>query len=123
MTRPSHSRWFQVDQTDGITVVTFTQAEIVDLEAVEEVGEQLYKLIEYYTSSRIVLNLGCVRQVSSLVIGKLLGLNERVKAAGGRLVFCRVTPEVYQLFKLVNLLRLFSVYDSEEEAVRSFATI
>jgi anti-anti-sigma factor len=121
MIRPIHSRWFQVDQADGITVVTFTQRQIVDLDAIEEVGEQLYKLIEYYTSSRIVLNLGSVQQVSSLLIGKLLGLNERVKAAGGRLVFCQVTPEVYQLFKVVNLLRLFPVYDSEAEAVQSFS--
>ena len=121
MIRPLHSRWFQVDQTDGITVVTFTQPKIVEVNAIEEVGEQLYKLIEYYTSSRIVLNLGSLQQVSSLLIGKLLGLNERVKAAGGRVVLCRVTPEVYRLFKVVNLLRIFNVYDNEDEALRSFA--
>ena len=121
MIRPIRSRWFHVDQADGITVVTFTQPQIVELEAIEEVGEQLYKLIEYYASSRIVLNLGSVHQVSSLLIGKLLGLNERVKAAGGRLVFCRVTPEVHQLFKVVNLLRLFNMYDTENEALQSFS--
>jgi anti-anti-sigma factor len=120
MFRPIRSPWFEIDQVDGITLVTFTQSEIVELDAVEQVGEQLYKLIEYYSSSRIVLNLVNVRQMSSLLIGKLLGLNGRIQTAGGRLVLCHVTQTIYDIFKAVNLFRILDVYGTEDEAVRSF---
>lgn len=112
------NRWFEAEQVGGVTVLTFSCSEITDQADVDAVGEHLQKLVEYYSFSRLVLNLGSVRRMSSLMLGKLLGLNTRIKAAGGRMVLCHLAPEIYEVFKVVKLLQAFSIYGDEGEALR-----
>jgi anti-sigma B factor antagonist len=112
--------WFEMDQVAGVTIVTFTAAEVVQPDAIEAVSQQLLKLIEYFSSRRLVLNLASVRRLSSLMLGKLIGLNARVSAAGGQMVLCHLTPEVMEVLKVVKMLQTFRICTTEEEAIRSF---
>jgi anti-anti-sigma factor len=120
MPAATRNPWFETDQVSGITIVTFTVAEIVEPDAIEAVSKQLLKLVEYFSSRRLVLNLGSVRRLSSLMLGKLIGLNARVGAAGGQLVLCHLHPDVTEVLKAVKLLQTFRVCATEDEAVRSF---
>jgi anti-sigma B factor antagonist len=119
MPAATRNPWFETDQVAGVTIVTFTVSEIVEQDAIDAVGQQLLKLVEYFSSRRLVLNLGSVHRLSSLMLGKLISLNARVSAAGGRLVLCHLNPEVVEVLKVVKLLQTFRVCATEDEAVQS----
>ena len=114
------TRWFEMDQVSGVTVITFLPQDLVRFEDIDEVAQQLYKLLENYSSKKIVLNLSGVRRLSSLMLGKLIAFNDRVTSAGGRMVLCDVNTEVHSVFKAVNLLKVFPICADETAALKSF---
>ena len=90
-------------------VFAFPQA-ILDTENLEDVKEQLFALAEE-RPARLLLNFRKVEYVSTVALGVLITLHKKMEAQGGRLVLCFVDPEIYELFKLTKLDRLFRIED------------
>jgi len=58
---------------------------------------------------RLLLDLGEVKFLSSVVLGRLITLWARAKASGGRIVFCNVRPEINEVFQITKLDQLFEI--------------
>lgn len=120
MPLPSHTPWLDLEQVGDITVVRLTLHDLPEERLVETLGDQLFQLIElgHY---QILLHLGKVEQVNSSILARIVGLHKRAKAAGGRLALCQVDPAIQKTIRLLKLHRFLSIYDREEEALKSFA--
>ncbi len=70
----------------------------------------------------IVLNLGQVKPIDSTGIGHLVMARSLVINQGGQLKLCCLTPKARELLEITRLIKLFEVYDTEEEAIASFDT-
>lgn len=84
---------------------------------ISEIGRALYELAEKNPAKRIVVNLDGVRYASTEMIAKLVSLNSRIERAGGRLTLCGLQPDVRESMKILKLLSLFDLSDTEEEAL------
>ena len=69
--------------------------------------------------TRIVLNLARVEMIASLGLGKLIMLNRRVQAAGGRLVLCNLTPFVADVLEAGKVSHVFSIRENEAQALQA----
>lgn len=67
---------------------------------------------------RIVLNMAEVPYVDSAGLSELVRGYVAVRKAGGRMVLLDVGRKVHDLLTLANLLTIFQVSESEEEAIR-----
>ena len=85
----------RVETVDGVLVVSFTDSKIVTEDQIQEVGDQLYALVEDGSKKKILLNFGNVQYCSSTVLGKLVGFKRRVDAAKGKLKFCCIHPDLH----------------------------
>ena len=107
-----------------VTIVRFMSNRISDTNEIEDIGSLLYGLVEEHGRTQLLLNFSNVQMIASYLLGKLLGLKKRIKTAEGRLVLCEITPTrnpvVYEAFEVCGLLKLFEMYDTEEEALRNF---
>jgi len=70
---------------------------------------------------QLVLNLGGVSYIDSGGLGTLVGLYTSAKAAGGNVKLANLTQRVRDQLVLTKLVTVFEFYDSEEQAVASFA--
>ena len=70
---------------------------------------------------RIVFHLGGVRDMDSGGIGRVVGMVVSARRAGGDIKFCGLSSKVHHALQITGLLKVFDVFDSEEEAVRAFA--
>ena len=61
-----------------------------------------------------------VEFLSSAALGKLITLDKKVKMAGGKLKLSNIRPEIYEVFAITRLNKLFTIYDDEGEAVAAF---
>ena len=68
----------------------------------------------------LVLDFSNVTVVSSAGLGVLVGLHNRLRAAGGRLVLCWVSPGIVEVFKLTKLDKVFSTEEDTGAALRAF---
>jgi anti-anti-sigma factor len=84
---------------------------------IREIGETLYALAGDYPGRRIVVNLDGVKYAATEMLGKLASLNARIEKNGGRLVLCGLGTDVHEAMRIVRLLPLFEIADTEAEAL------
>jgi anti-sigma B factor antagonist len=84
-----------------------------------ELFDQIYTLVDDMGRTRIVLNLSAVNFISSLCLGKLVMLNRKCLAAGGRLGLCCLTPHVGEILEITRLKDVLETYNQEGDAVAS----
>ena len=68
----------------------------------------------------IVLVVTAAAWIASYAVGRLISLNRKVEAAGGRLALCSLTPVVTEIIDIMQLRRLLQIYGTEQEALQSF---
>jgi anti-sigma B factor antagonist len=70
---------------------------------------------------KIVLNLEDVPYIDSAGLGEIVRTYTTVSRQQGKLKLLNVSKRVYDLLVITKLLTNFDSYESEEDAVRSFA--
>ena len=109
--------WLEVEEKDGVCIVRFFRADLVHDETVDCIGEQIRDLIQR-GCRHLVIDFTPVQRMSSHMLGELVVLLKRMLAAGGKIVLCALAPEVRSTFALLRLDRIFSIRDTEEDALR-----
>jgi anti-sigma B factor antagonist len=71
---------------------------------------------------KIVLNMANVRYVDSAGLGMLVAAHVSAKNQGAALRLCNLGNKFHDVLQLTRLLTIFSVYDTEAEAIDSFGT-
>ena len=61
-----------------------------------------------------------MRFFSSGAINKLIVLEKRVRAGGGKIRLSNMQPEVRDLFSYTNLDQMFDILSNQTEAIESF---
>ncbi len=113
-------RHLRLETIDDITVVSFVDTKIVSEENIQEVGDQLYSLVEDEGHSRLLLNFGNIQYLSSAALGKLIQLKRKVGAVKGTLKLCCIHPDLLEVFKITRLDQVFPIYKDEQSALDSF---
>jgi len=114
-----HAR-LDVADVGEVTVVRFNDRKILDATAIEELGGELFALVENENRKNLLLNFTGVEFLSSAALNKLIILDKKVKASGGRLKMCHVRPEIAEIFAITRLDRLFDIRDEEKTALEAF---
>ena len=71
--------------------------------------------------AQIIVNVSEVPSMDSSGIGVLVRSQSSARAAGGSIKLVQPSAYTLKTLKMVGLLDLFEVYDSEEDAVASFS--
>jgi anti-sigma B factor antagonist len=110
-------RRIKTNESGQVTIVTFVDSKIIDEAEIQEFGQELYDLVEREGRKKIVLNFANVEFLSSAALGKLIGFDKRVKQHGAELVLSNIRPEIYEVFAITKLTKLFVIKDSEADAL------
>jgi anti-sigma B factor antagonist len=70
---------------------------------------------------KIVLNLADVPYIDSAGLGEIVRTYTTVSRQGGNLKLLNLTKRITDLLSITKLLTVFETYESENEAIRSFA--
>ena len=103
-----------------VTVVRFADRRILDDANIQEIGQELYQLVEEERRDQLLLNLCDVDFLASSALGKLITLQRKLKARGGTLRLSNVRPEIYEVFAITKLNAKFDIRDDEREALAAF---
>ena len=110
-------RRVDIEEVGDITVATFVDKKILDEGNIQIIGNQLFSLVEEDGREKIVLDFSNVEYLSSAAIGKLITMDKKVKSAKGKLRLCSVRPDIYEVFAITKLNKLFDMRDTREQAL------
>ena len=69
---------------------------------------------------KILIDLDGVPYIDSTGVGFLVGSHTTISQEGGWLRLVRVKPKILEVLKVMNLLKVFDIYEDEEIALKSF---
>lgn len=69
---------------------------------------------------RIVVNGASLQYISSAGLGVFLSHIDEIRDNGGDLTICELRPNVFDVFDLLGFPMLFSIVNSEQEAIDLF---
>lgn len=95
----SEYRFFEALDRQGVLVLRL-QAGGGDRGVVNELGRELTEYLEGHKPTRLAINLAAFSELSSPMLGKLILLDKRMAAYGGRLIACEVSGSVRQVIAL-----------------------
>ena len=111
-----------VTQQKDIRVVEFTNNKILDEANIAEIGQTLNAMIDEPSSPRLLLDFSNVDHLSSAALGMLINVNNRVRQKNGQLRLAAIKPQIFEVFVITKLNKLFRILPTRTEALASFST-
>ena len=109
-----------VSEVGDVTVVRFVDQKILDEAKIQQLGQELFELVETDGCGKIRLNFTSVEFISSAALGKLITLDKKVNSQGGALKLSNIRPEIYEVFAITKLNKLFDIKEDEVDALAAF---
>jgi anti-sigma B factor antagonist len=113
-------RRIDVSKTGDVSVVKFQDRKILDEAAIQELGAELFGLIEVDNRKTILLDFEGVEFLSSAALGKLITFDRKLKTAKGRLKMCGISPGILEVFQVTKLNKVFDIRTDAAEALAAF---
>ncbi|MBV9124555.1 MAG: STAS domain-containing protein [Planctomycetes bacterium] len=102
-----------------VSVVRITVPTAPAGDTVFSIFQDVYHLVDQEKRRKLVLDFSKVRVLNSAMLAFLLGLNQKITLAGGRLAVCHLSPEARNFF--ASFPRpLIHIYEDEPQALASF---
>ncbi|MCB1139964.1 MAG: STAS domain-containing protein [Leptospiraceae bacterium] len=89
----------------------------MDVHLASEIENELNDIIQKNNQKNIVLNLDDVEYMSSSGLRVFVSLMRTLKESGRNLKLCNLSLAVRKVFEVVELMDMFDIYESEEEAL------
>jgi anti-sigma B factor antagonist len=109
-----------VEYGEEATIVTFTDEKILEERDIADLQESLMGVIEQAEKVNLILDFSAVKFLSSTVLGLLIRASKKIYERDGQLRLCKISPRIYEIFKITRLTKIFDIYPDRAAAVASF---
>jgi anti-anti-sigma factor len=110
----------QVTKHDDVLVIRFLDQKLVG-DLPDQLGEELIGVAAQEDCRKILLNFSGVDFLASDMLGKVVGLNKRMKQKEGKLVLCEVCPYIRQVITITKVDAILTVKGTEAEGLTALA--
>jgi anti-sigma B factor antagonist len=114
------SSHLRIKRAEDVSVVEFADRKILEELAIQEIGEELHQVVDCEPSIKLLLNFKNVDHLSSAALGMLIRLNKKVKEQNGDLKLSDINRQIFEVFKITRLNRVFDIHDTADEALAQF---
>jgi anti-sigma B factor antagonist len=110
----------KVSDDRGVSVIEFSDRKILDELCIHEIQEELSGLVDTKSSGNLLLCFKNVEHLSSAALGMLITLKKKVEEKQGKLKLSDINPQIYEVFKITRLNKIFDIHPSIDKARASF---
>ncbi len=110
--------FFRIESQQTLHVVELTLPELIDPLEFDRLNDAMLAELDGRADQRWVLDLGRVHYMGSAMLGLMVNVRQRVKAGGGKLVLCAMSPRLQEIFRACSMERLFTIVRTRDDAMR-----
>lgn len=110
----------QHEKKGNVMVIT-PEGESLDAKDAPDFKDKVIDLIYTNDSEAVVLNLSHLNFVDSSGLGSFLSILRLLHSRGGELKLAGMNKSVRTMFELVSMHKIFEIFETPEDAVKSFA--
>jgi anti-sigma B factor antagonist len=109
-----------VSSQKDIRIIEFTNNKILDEGNITEIGATLGSLIDEVGQPKLLLDFANVDHLSSAALGMLINVNNKIKQKNGQLRLANIKPQIFEVFVITKLNKLFRILPTRADALISF---
>jgi anti-sigma B factor antagonist len=118
---PDHGSRLRITKRDGgVTQIEFIDRNILDEANIQAIGEEIASIIDAQPTPKLLISFANVDHLSSAALGTLITINNKVRTRGGQLRLADIDPQIYEVFVITKLNKLFQIHDTSADAAKSF---
>jgi anti-sigma B factor antagonist len=111
----------KVTQQGDVHVVEFEDRKILEELLINQIGEQVGQIVIENPNPKLLLDFKNVQHLSSAALGMLITLNKQVIDRKGQLVLTNIHPQIFEVFKITRLNKVFNIQSNTESALQAFS--
>ena len=109
-----------IREEGDVTHVSFLDRNILEEASIQKIGDEIGSIVERSGNPKLLLDFDKVEHLSSAALGTLITINNKVKQKGGQLRLTNIDAQIYEVFVITKLNKLFQIHDSNDRAMKSF---
>jgi anti-sigma B factor antagonist len=117
------STHLKIKRAGDVSIVEFADRKILEELSIQEIGDELRRLTEGETGIRLLLNFENVDHLASAALGMLITLHKRVQEQKGELRLSNINRQIFQVFRITRLNRVFDIHETAEQALEAFGRV
>jgi anti-sigma B factor antagonist len=117
---PNAGSRLRVKQVKDVVQIEFIDRNILDEANIQQIGDEIGTIIDSKPTPKLLVSFANVDHLSSAALGALITVGKRVKDRGGQLRLTNIDPQIYEVFKITKLDKLFQIHDSVDSAMATF---
>ncbi len=110
----------RVKKLEDVTQIEFIDRNILDEANIQAIGEEIGALVDAQPKPKLLISFVNVDHLSSAALGTLITINNKVRGRGGQLRLADIDPQIYEVFVITRLNKLFQIHETAAEALKSF---
>ena len=103
-----------------VTVVDFQEAKILEVQQLDAISQELFRLVDDLDRRKIILDFSRVQFLASAAIGLVMNLHRKITAVKGTLVLCGLRKELMKVFEIMKLTKVLQFAANEGDALKVF---
>lgn len=111
----------RVKRVENVTQVEFIDRNILDEANIQVIGQEIAQLVDGAPNPKLLISFSGVEHLSSAALGTLIAVNNQVRNRSGQLRLANIDPQIYEVFTITRLNKLFSIHANTDEAMKSFS--
>jgi anti-anti-sigma factor len=118
--RQAQTMPIQTATKDGIYTIYIQDERLVDPAQLGRLFEDVEAALNKSTEDRVIVDFTPVGFMASSALGKLIQLNKKAAEYKTKLKLCGINPQIYEVFKITKLHKVFDIEADEAAARKSF---
>jgi anti-sigma B factor antagonist len=110
----------RVAEQDGVTRIEFVDRNILDEANIQQIGDEIGRIIDAQPQPKVLISFDNVDHLSSAALGTLITINNKIRGKDGQLRLANIDKQIYEVFVITKLNKLFQIHEATEEAMASF---
>jgi len=112
----------EITSQKNVAIVTFLTGSISDLEKIAAAAKQIDDFISANQPKGMVFDFSEVKFFCSRVLGLLLEIRAKLETYGGEVVVSAIDPQLYRVFKITHLDKIFRFFPDKQSAVEMISS-
>ena len=100
-----------------IATISFNVASLAAGQILDETSQIIGELIKNSKPRSIIIDFAGVKFFSSQMLGILIDAHKKLSAHDGDIVISGINPQLYRVFKITNLDKIFEFYPDAKTAI------
>ena len=109
----------RVVEQEGVTCIEFVDRNILDEANIQQIGDEISAIVDAHEKPQVLISFENVDHLSSAALGTLITINNKVRSKGGQLRLADIDKQIYEVFVITKLNKLFEIHETSEQALAS----